>query len=139
MYSPRIHFSNFFCANVSIYLVEAHPPTARNRLDANGKILASCRFPRQEGNKRLVAAKSTQAPSKERFMSRPTHVLRVPASHRSLADPFAAILPEVAEPKLEDSLLDEDENLIPLRLASSPEVSKGWSFLLRLFRAKASR
>jgi hypothetical protein len=74
-------------------------------------------------------------------MSRPTHVLRSPASRRSFADPFAAILPEVAEPKLDTSILDEDENLMPLRpTGSSPDSESGrWSFLLRLFRVKPNR
>jgi len=71
-------------------------------------------------------------------MSR-THVLRAPASQRvGPADPFAAILPEVAEPKLDTSVLDEDEDLIPLRPASVSQESSGrWDFLLRLFRAKS--
>ena len=70
-------------------------------------------------------------------MNARTHVLRPPAHHRGSADPFTAILPEVAEPKLDITLADEDDNLIPLRQA----VREGSNqpFWKKLLRAKAKR
>ncbi len=43
------------------------------------------------------------------------HVLRTRVDDRSVADPYAAILPEVAEPKLTFTLADEEDYSVPLR------------------------
>lgn len=62
-------------------------------------------------------------------MSVRTSILRIPPSQRSTTDPFAAILPEVAEPKLDDRMDDEgDERPVPLRKCATVQATRRWSF-----------
>lgn len=72
-------------------------------------------------------------------MSTRVHVLRAPAHRRSATDPLSAILPEVAEAKLDTTLCDDQENPVPLRTAKpTQDEPKRWS-LRNLFRAVAPK
>ena len=86
-----------------------------------------------------MAAKTNLASSKDfdLSMNARTHVLRPPTYRRDPADPFAAILPEVAEPKLDTTLADEEDCYVPLRQAV--RVDAEIPLWRRLFGSKSKR
>lgn len=57
-------------------------------------------------------------------MKASTHVLRTRVDDRSVVDPYAAILPEVAEPKLVIILADEEDDSVPLRSIQEQKVKR---------------